>query len=317
MDSSALGVDDFSACNLTLQGMGGAYRLDCGPRSSFRGSIRTARVGQMLLADVKVSPCVVRRNFANRSIADHYNLVLQVEGSARMRQCGSEAILRPGDLTVIDSRYMSEFEAPQGFQQYAVGIPAGPIYRRFGRGGVPLARTIPGTAGVGRLLADFVASCWHNAAGIHGIDLVEFTLDLVNAATVQALEAQGGTFLRTAGRSDVEQFVDSHIERHDLTPQLLARHFGLSLRQLYRMTIPWGCTPATLIWSRRLARARQLLLESHGRVRVLDVALSCGFKDGAHFSRVYRRTFGHPPRESRERAGSTASAMPARVPAAV
>jgi transcriptional regulator GlxA family with amidase domain len=50
---------------------------------------------------------------------------------------------------------------------------------------------------------------------------------------------------------------------------------------------------------------------------VLDVALSCGFKDGAHFSRVYRRTFGHPPRESRERAGAMASAVPARIPAVV
>jgi AraC-like DNA-binding protein len=104
---------------------------------------------------------------------------------------------------------------------------------------------------------------------------------------------------RVADRPNIERFIDAHIERHDLGPRLVARHFGLSERQLYRVTTTMGCTPAALIWSRRLERARGLLDAEPGSARVLDVALRCGFKDGAHFSRAFRRAFGRSPRESR------------------
>ena len=100
-------------------------------------------------------------------------------------------------------------------------------------------------------------------------------------------------------RANIEQFIDAHIERHDLGPELVARHFGLSVRQLYRLAAATGCTPGALIWARRLARAHQLLVEDRSDSGVLDIALSCGFKDGAHFSRAYRRAFGQSPRESR------------------
>jgi transcriptional regulator GlxA family with amidase domain len=78
----------------------------------------------------------------------------------------------------------------------------------------------------------------------------------------------------------------------------------LSVRQLHRVTSANGCTPGALIWSRRLARAHQMLAEERSGARVLDIALSCGFKDGAHFSRAYRREFGHSPSESRASAPS-------------
>jgi transcriptional regulator GlxA family with amidase domain len=37
-------------------------------------------------------------------------------------------------------------------------------------------------------------------------------------------------------------------------------------------------------------------------VPIIEIALNCGFKDGAHFSRAYRKMFGHPPRVSRNAA---------------
>jgi transcriptional regulator GlxA family with amidase domain len=103
-------------------------------------------------------------------------------------------------------------------------------------------------------------------------------------------------------QSDFEGYIDEHIGRPDLAPPMLARHFGISVRQLYRLTSSWGCTPDALIWSRRLTRARRILAEGKCDSHVLDIALSCGFKDGAHFSRAYRREFGLPPRDSRSRA---------------
>ncbi len=300
MDHPAPGADELAACNRALQTMGGFYRVDCGQPGGFRGRIRSMRVGPVVLADVSLGRCIVRRDFAGCSgTLDHYNLVLQFEGNARMRQCGSEALLLPGDLTLIDSRHMSEFEAREAIHQYSVGIPASPLRELFGGERVPLARTISGSTGAGRLLADIVTSCCRNAADLRGLDLVATTLHVLAAAVGRVPPlARAGTG-RRANRSEIEQFIDANIERYELSPRLVARHFGLSERQLYRVTATLGCTPAALIWSRRLQHARRLLDREPGSVRVLDVALRCGFKDGAHFSRAFRRTFGHSPSESR------------------
>mgnify|MGYP001235062004 CR=1 FL=1 len=42
--------------------------------------------------------------------------------------------LRKIPLTIIDSRYMSEFEASEAFRQYAFAIPAEPVRNLFGSG---------------------------------------------------------------------------------------------------------------------------------------------------------------------------------------
>lgn len=300
MDSSALGFDDFRACNHLLRTMGGAYRVECGRLRDFRGTIRSNRIGMVVLADVALSHCVVRRDFESGSpVAEHYNLVLQFEGNARMRQGGAEALLLPGDLTIIDSRYMSEFEASEAFRQYAFAIPAEPVRNLFGSGGVPLARTISGSTGAGQLLADIVTSCHRNVSGLQELDLVATTMHVLAAAVGRSRPVAPPGSGRVADRPNIERFIDAHLERHELNPEFVARHFGLSLRQLYRITTTTGCTPAALIWARRLERARQLLDADRSDTRVLDIALSCGFKDGAHFSRAFRRAFGQSPKESR------------------
>jgi AraC family transcriptional activator of tynA and feaB len=302
MIGSALGVRDYAECNHALANMGGAYRVYCGSPGEFRGHIHSGRIGPVLLANVQLSRCVVRRDFdSGKAVAEHYNLILQLEGNSRMRQCGSEALLLPGDLTLIDSRFMSEFEATDIIEQRAFAIPAKPVRDLFGRDGVPLARTISGSTGAGRLLADIVTSCCRNSAGLQDLNLIATTMNVLALAAGRCRSPGMLVARQSPDRANIEQFIDANIERHDLGPGLVARHFGLSVRQLYRLTAATGCTPGALIWSRRLARARQLLVEERSASGVLDIALSCGFKDGAHFSRAYRRTFGQSPRESRQR----------------
>jgi len=139
------GGDDFESCNERLRDVCGAYRVACERWWEFRGSIRTQRIGSLELADITFSPCtVIRDHYDEHYHGDQYFLVLQADGSARMRQRGAEALLRPGDCTLIDSRYPSTFESPHGFRQYSFHLPAPLFNERFGKRNVPMARTIPG-----------------------------------------------------------------------------------------------------------------------------------------------------------------------------
>jgi AraC family transcriptional regulator, positive regulator of tynA and feaB len=296
----------FEVSNEALRRICGAYRVACDRWWDFRGSLRTQRIGSLELADIRLSACTVIRDHRDEHYrGDQYFLVLQAAGTARMRQRGAEATLRPGDCTLIDSRFPSVFETQSGFRQFSFHLPAPQFNERFGKRALPLARTIHGDRGAGRLLSDLLTSFVRNAQELEGVDLTGMTLHLLSTTLgvsedtpcVRSIERHAIT------AAEVTHYIDANIQHEDLTPQHIADHFNISARQLYRVVAEVGCTPAALIWKRRLEHARALLARSGSRTPIIEIALNCGFKDGAHFSRSYRKTFGHSPKAARS-AGS-------------
>lgn len=303
--------EDFEASNESLRRICGAYQLTCDRWWEFRGTIRAQKIGTLDVADVTVSPsCVVRDQRNTYYHGDQYFLVFQLQGTARMRQCGMEAVLQPGDSTIIDSRFPSVFEAPSGFRQFSFHLPTRPLHDRLRTKSVPCAHMIRADRGPGRLLSDMLRSFVMNAATLHGVDLTDMTLQLLSAALGLSPPAEATVELRhrSVDVREVSQFIDAHVQCADLSPQLVATHFNISVRQLYRIVAAHGYTPSGLIWRKRLEHAHRLLASNRARVPIIEIALSCGFKDGAHFSRSYRKMFGHSPRVSRNTASFAALA---------
>lgn len=78
----------------------------------------------------------------------------------------------------------------------------------------------------------------------------------------------------------------------------LSQYVGLSRRQLERLFQKYlSCVPTRYYLELRLARARQLLLQTD--MSIVDVAFACGFVSAPHFSKCYRDFFGIPPRDER------------------
>lgn len=303
MNSAAANLADFEGCNNALTRICGAYRVLCDRWWEFRGGIATRTIGSLAVADIRVSngKIVKDRTRDEHYLGDHYFLVLQASGSALMRQRGLEAYLRPGDCTLIDSRYPSVFEVGPSFRQYSFHLSAQLLRDRFGTAGVPPTRTINGSRGAGGVLSDTLLSFLKHGETLQGVDLTDLTLQLLCRA-VGVVPATGKSAACERAALNVQEifdYIDTQMHESDLAPQGIAEHFNVSLRQLYRIAAAAGYTPAALIWKRRLERARNLLTESVARPPITEVALSCGFKDGAHFSRSYRRAFGEPPRASR------------------
>ena len=87
----------------------------------------------------------------------------------------------------------------------------------------------------------------------------------------------------------------------------IARHVRLSRRQLERLFQKHlHCVPTRYYLELRLARARQLLLQTP--MTVVDVAFACGFVSAPHFSKCYRDYYGMPPRDERRMRGGAARA---------
>jgi transcriptional regulator GlxA family with amidase domain len=105
--------------------------------------------------------------------------------------------------------------------------------------------------------------------------------------------------------------MESNIEE-PISLDELARHVGVSRRQLERLFQKHlHCVPTRYYLELRLARARQLLLQTS--ISIVDVAFACGFVSAPHFSKCYRDYYGIPPREERRLRGARVSDDPDRA----
>jgi len=85
----------------------------------------------------------------------------------------------------------------------------------------------------------------------------------------------------------------------DLSLEELADAAGLSINHFSEMfRESTGQSPHQFVLHRRIDRAKEMLRAAE--MRVLDVAVACGFKNQQHFARVFRKVCGASPTEYRQ-----------------
>lgn len=90
----------------------------------------------------------------------------------------------------------------------------------------------------------------------------------------------------------VERFMWDHVDE-PLTLQRICEHTGCRMRSLiYSFKDAFGVGPITYLKILRLNAAHRRLRNSHGNVRIFDVAAALGFWHMGHFSADYKRLFG-------------------------
>ena len=92
----------------------------------------------------------------------------------------------------------------------------------------------------------------------------------------------------------IDAKIDDELTLEDLSDaaQLSRSHFS----QMFRKTT--GESPHQFVLRHRVEHAKQILRSPH--LRVLDVAIACGFKTQQHFARVFRQMCGISPTEYRQ-----------------
>lgn len=87
------------------------------------------------------------------------------------------------------------------------------------------------------------------------------------------------------------EVVEGNIANADLDIEQFATEVGVSRMQLYRkFNALTNMTVKEFIWSIRLKRAAQLLLEK--KLTITEIAYAVGFKDLSHFRKSFHREFG-------------------------
>jgi AraC-like DNA-binding protein len=283
------------------------FRAD--PDAPLRGEIAAGHLGPVSVGRVQTStPHSVSRTagLIRRDSPELYRLALAVAGRPLLLQDGRAAQLSRGEFTIYDfSRpyelaYQSAVQlAVFSFPRETLALPADvlaeltavPISAREGTGALaaPLLR---------RVALDLETYTPASAARLSAV-----VVNLVTAAIAERGDQTASLSAESRERTlllGVHAFIEQHLGDADLDPDTVAAAHYISVRYLYRLFEAQSTTVAAWIRHRRLERCRTDLADpACGILPVSAVAARWGLSDAAHFSRLFRRTYGMPPAEYR------------------
>jgi AraC-like DNA-binding protein len=106
--------------------------------------------------------------------------------------------------------------------------------------------------------------------------------------------------------ADIENYILMNLTDPDLCYDKVAASCGISPRYLCYVLKANNTSFSDLLWRNRLPKARDWLVSPATRdYPIHEIAFMSGFKSAAHFSRMFKATYGCPPREYRAANGIT------------
>jgi AraC-like DNA-binding protein len=289
--------------------------------ADFRGRLRGCELGSLRFIEVCAEAHTARRTarLVKAAPAGCYKIGLQLRGSSVLIQDGREATLTPGDFTIYDTDrpYTLAFSDPHRmlvlvFPRDVLGLPQDRL------AGLTATR-LPGEAGgLATLIAPFLAQ----VSGVldsdfrapwAGVRLAGNVLDLLGTVLTERLECAppDPDAAHRALMLQITAFIEAHLGEPELSPAQIAAAHHVSLRQLHKLFHASGTTVAGWIRQRRLEHCAHDLRDPRRAARpVAAVGARWGYPDPAHFSRLFKASFGLSPRDYRASHGLPGSMVP-------
>ncbi|WP_336810113.1 helix-turn-helix domain-containing protein [Bosea sp. MMO-172] len=274
-----------------------------GRERDFNAEIVARDVDDLRLVGCRCDPCEGFRSsrHINRTNGDYIGILFELSGSEVVRQGDQEAILRPGDFVIWDSRKAMEFRVLEPLHKMTILVPKKSMRRFLPEIDELGGMRVEGTEKLGPLVGAHLGQL---ASGLDHFEdehlrlVADTTLELVSAGIRAKRGPQSGS-----GKDHYDRICRFIIERladPDLNPAEIAEANSISLRYLHKLFSTRGQSVSRWILTKRLQRCRQAIEMESQPLSITEIALAWGFNDGSHFSRSFRNEFGIAPRSMRK-----------------
>jgi AraC-like DNA-binding protein len=273
------------------------------------GEIEAGHLGPVSVGRVQTStPHSVHRTpgLIRRGGSELYRVVLAMSGSIRLAQDGRAARLAPGEFAIYDFVRPYDLAYDSAVQLAVFGFPRDLLTLPADSVGSLTAVPIAADGGTGALASPLlrrVVLDLETYQPASAARLCTVMMDLVTAAVAERADQAESLPAESRERTlllRIHAFIEQHLGNSDLDPGIVAAAHHVSLRYLHRLFEAQDTTVAAWIRRRRLERCRWDLADPALRtVPVSAVAARWGLPDSAHFSRLFRHTYGLPPAEYR------------------
>jgi AraC family transcriptional regulator, positive regulator of tynA and feaB len=273
---------------------------------TFEGSVTRRRFGGLALVDCAAAPFLGDRSVA--VMGDHPEEIIGFQfvrkGVELVRESRREIALTAGDVVLWDGLQPTEVEVVEPFVKRTLIFPRERVLAVCPRlADLKALPPMDPRSGSAALLVRYVNAL---AAELPHLDqaasgaAADAALELLRAAVEPAVPTSRDA-RRAALRAEVRRYVRAHLPDPALDPEAIARAHALSVRALHALFEDTGDSVAGLVRRERLARCYEDLALSSGG-SVTEIAFRWGFRDAAHFSRVFKREFDVTPSEVRQAA---------------
>ena len=106
--------------------------------------------------------------------------------------------------------------------------------------------------------------------------------------------------VQLARLQSVKSYIEANLSNPNLSPAMIAKHNGISLRYLHHIFRSMDMTVSHWLRLRRLQRCRDMLTSSqYAGKSITEIAYSMGFSSSSHFSNLFRAEFSLTPSDAR------------------
>ncbi|MFE9577257.1 helix-turn-helix domain-containing protein [Nocardia sp. NPDC006044] len=268
--------------------------------ATFRGRVRGHVAGELVFAEVSA---IAHRGVGTVRAEAYYKVLVPVRGHCSLSQSGRQVCLAPNDVAVLDMSlpYTVLFDAACRLR---VVVLPGRVLRLPATGvdavtATALSRRHPATALLPTLLAGMSART-DEFGTVELLRLADTVTGLVTTVLAAHADADPAAAPAQGVLPRVKAFLEDHLDDPELSPAMAAAAAHLSLGYLHKLFRAEGSTVCGWIRQRRLECCRADLTDPASyTLTVAAVAARRGFVDAAHFSRLFKLTYGVPPREYR------------------
>ena len=213
---------------------------------------------------------------------------------------GQTLVASEGQIVCFDWQRLADVELQPGGTLVVI-IPTARLEAELGMLPEFHGQIVEGAAG--RLLAEYMLSLQQQVATAAAaeIDLLARATEKMLAACLSSLPRTGPNPAAMRSRSvrlRVSRLVGERLGDPRLTPELVQNELGLSRSTLYRAFAGLGGVAGYI--QRRQLEATHAALSGAGDLRsVKEIARRFGFTSPSHFTRAFRKQFGHRPGDVR------------------
>lgn len=269
----------------------------------YRGFIREARFGEVVMTDILLSEQRIRRTsqHISRLDKDCYYLQLLHSGKLDVIQRGETHHSNTARGAIFCATEQYELHCQGEVRSFYLEIPRDEFAQRFPKESIPVTAMVNTTQGLGRIATEFCATLASEGSrlgddsrahlGGQLMDLLAYTL---LSGAEEGPVAEGS--VQKARLRSVQQWIELHLGDPELSLEKIAAANSISLRYLHLLFRHCEMSASEWIWNRRLQRCYDEIARGGGR-SITSIAFTNGFNSSAHFSTLFRRKFGLAPRE--------------------
>jgi AraC family transcriptional activator of tynA and feaB len=267
-------------------------------RFSARITGRTAGALRFAMSESTGYEIVRGRREIDSAAADHCSIYLQITGQAVSEMNGETVVFNPNDVGIYDGR--QAFRLAQSGRRAIAVLPRAMIDQRAPWLRQSVSLKLTSDSPYAELVRAHVLKLSAPDSALNENAMLVLTENLCNLIALATADDVGPRLPTDLQIEALLTFCRQNLHDFELSPQLVADRFGISVRTLHSRFRQIGQTFGRWVLENRLEVCAAALRDRNQRdLKISEIAYRWGFNDLSYFNKAFRARFDKKPSEWR------------------